>query len=95
MCLGESTQGIACVKFGMLSDERDLIDLVKLVAQRGKDIEQSSQVAAWITNLLIAQYIESLADLVRHGIEAANDDLRRETEEKLLAEGEVYIFTKM
>jgi hypothetical protein len=35
----------------------------------------------------LVQYIESLADLVRQGIEAANDDLRRENEEKLLQEG--------
>jgi hypothetical protein len=41
---GESAEGVACVKFGMLSDERDLADLVRLVAQRGHDIEQSSQV---------------------------------------------------
>ena len=65
---------MSCVKFGMLADERDLADLIRLVAQRGADLEQSSQ------------YLESLADLVRQGIEAANEDLRRENEEKLVNE---------
>lgn len=73
-CLGEAIEGVSCVKFGMLADERDLADLIRLVAQRGADLEQSSQ------------YLESLADLIRQGIEAANEDLRRENEEKLVNE---------
>lgn len=36
---------MACVKFGMLADEADLVDLVKLVAQRGKELEESSKVS--------------------------------------------------
>lgn len=32
------------------------------------------------------QYLESLAEMVRSGIEAANDDLRKENEDKLMQE---------
>lgn len=42
---GESpAYGVSCVKFGMLSDDKDLTDLVNLVAERGKEIEQSQKV---------------------------------------------------
>lgn len=40
-----SLYGVSCVKFGMLSDQKDLNDLVHLVAERGKEIEQSQQVS--------------------------------------------------
>ncbi len=43
---GESDTGVSCVKFGMLADENDMADLVSMVAQRGKWIEESSQVGA-------------------------------------------------
>jgi len=73
--VGENDSGVSCLKFGMLADERDLDDLIKMVAERGKAIEESSQ------------YLESLAEMVRQGIEAANEDLKKENEEKLMQEG--------
>ncbi|VDN20561.1 unnamed protein product [Gongylonema pulchrum] len=73
---GESSEyGVSCVKFGMLSDEKDLTDLVHLVAKRGKEIEHSQQ------------YMDSLAEMIRRGIEAANEDLKRENDARLMQEG--------
>uniref|UniRef100_A0A1I7VYT2 Pyridoxal-dependent decarboxylase domain-containing protein 1 n=1 Tax=Loa loa TaxID=7209 RepID=A0A1I7VYT2_LOALO len=73
---GESpAYGVSCVKFGMLSDDKDLTDLVHLVAERGKEIEQSQK------------YIDSLAEMIRQGIEAANKDLKRENDARLMQEG--------
>lgn len=73
--IGGNGEHVACVKFGMLADERDLEDLIGMVAEKGKQIEESSQ------------YLESLAEMVRQGIEAANVDLRKENEERLMQEG--------
>ncbi|VDM40365.1 unnamed protein product [Toxocara canis] len=70
-----SLYGVSCVKFGMLSDEKDLNDLVHLVAERGKEIEQSQQ------------YMDSLAEMIRQGIEAANEDLKRENDARIMQEG--------
>ncbi|VDK47892.1 unnamed protein product [Anisakis simplex] len=67
--------GVTCVKFGMLSDEKDLNDLMRLVAERGKEIEQSQQ------------YMDSLAEMIRQGIEAANEDLKRENDARIMQEG--------
>ena len=89
---------MSCIKFGMLADEHDLADLVRLVAQRGKELEESSKACSISTMLLTVvklyakhsivhfKYLESLAEMVRKGIEAANDDLRKENEEKLMQE---------
>lgn len=47
---GESAvYDVSCVKFGMLSDDKDLTDLVGLVVERGKEIEQSQKVR-FLTN---------------------------------------------
>ncbi|TMS35945.1 hypothetical protein L596_003229 [Steinernema carpocapsae] len=73
---GECQQlGVSCIKFGMLSDEKDLKDLVSLVAERGKTIEESQQ------------YMDSLAEMIRQGIQAANEDLKRENNMRLQQEG--------
>uniref|UniRef100_A0A1I7U0R6 Pyridoxal-dependent decarboxylase domain-containing protein 1 n=1 Tax=Caenorhabditis tropicalis TaxID=1561998 RepID=A0A1I7U0R6_9PELO len=73
---GDCTRyGVSCVKFGMLSDVKDLHNLVEMVAQKGKEIENSQQ------------YLDSLADLIRQGIEAANQALRKENDQRLQNEG--------
>ncbi|KAK6765476.1 hypothetical protein RB195_025406 [Necator americanus] len=66
---------VACVKFGMLSDAKDLADLLKMVAEKGKEIETNQQ------------YLDSLAELIRQGIEAANEDLKKENDLRLQQEG--------
>ncbi|EGT59439.1 hypothetical protein CAEBREN_32173 [Caenorhabditis brenneri] len=73
---GDCTRyGVSCVKFGMLSDVKDLHNLVEMVAQKGKEIENSQQ------------YLDSLADLIRQGIVAANEALRKENDQRLQNEG--------
>jgi hypothetical protein len=42
--LGETTDGVQCVKFGMLANAEDLDDLVALVSKVGREIEESSKV---------------------------------------------------
>ncbi|KAJ1355294.1 hypothetical protein KIN20_012633 [Parelaphostrongylus tenuis] len=71
---GESDK-LACVKFGMLSDAKDLLDLLKMVSEKGAEIETNQQ------------YLDSLAELIRKGIEAANEDLKKENELRLQQEG--------
>uniref|UniRef100_A0A183GHN6 PAP_fibrillin domain-containing protein n=1 Tax=Heligmosomoides polygyrus TaxID=6339 RepID=A0A183GHN6_HELPZ len=66
---------LACVKFGMLSDAKDLADLLKMVAEKGAEIETNQQ------------YLDSLAELIRQGIEAANEDLKKENDLRLQQEG--------
>lgn len=46
-----------------------------MVAQKGKEIENSQQ------------YLDSLAHLIRQGIEAANEALRKENDQRLQNEG--------
>uniref|UniRef100_A0A8R1XUG2 Pyridoxal-dependent decarboxylase domain-containing protein 1 n=1 Tax=Onchocerca volvulus TaxID=6282 RepID=A0A8R1XUG2_ONCVO len=73
--VGESPGcGVSCVKFGMLFDDKDLRDLVHLVAEHGKKIEQSQK------------YMDSLAEMIRQGIEAANKDLKRENDARIMQE---------
>lgn len=67
--------GVNCVNLGMLADECDLPELIKLVAEKGSEVEESSK------------YIEALAKVVKQGIEAANEDMKRESELRLINEG--------
>ncbi|KHJ96199.1 hypothetical protein OESDEN_03838 [Oesophagostomum dentatum] len=69
-----ATYNVACVKFGMLSDAKDLADLLKMVAEKGQEIETNQQ------------YLDSLAELIRQGIEAANEDLKKENDLRLQQE---------
>ncbi|GMT35458.1 hypothetical protein PFISCL1PPCAC_26755, partial [Pristionchus fissidentatus] len=73
---GESALfGVNCVKFGMLSDAKDLVDLMNMVSERGKEIENSQQ------------YLDTLAEQIRKGIEAANQELKHENDVRLQHEG--------
>lgn len=45
---GDSAIEVSCVKFGMLADEKDLDDLIAMVAERGKTIEDSAQVEVYL-----------------------------------------------
>jgi len=38
---------VNCVKFGMLSDAKDLTDLLNMVSEKGKEIENSQQVIVY------------------------------------------------
>ncbi|XP_054282470.1 pyridoxal-dependent decarboxylase domain-containing protein 1-like isoform X1 [Macrosteles quadrilineatus] len=73
--LGEGTDGLACVRFGMVTADTDVAELLSLVESVGKQEEDS-----W-------KFIDTMAEVVKKGIEAATLDLQRENEEKLWQEG--------
>uniref|UniRef100_A0A1I7XCZ7 Pyridoxal-dependent decarboxylase domain-containing protein 1 n=1 Tax=Heterorhabditis bacteriophora TaxID=37862 RepID=A0A1I7XCZ7_HETBA len=75
----EAIMSVACVKFGMLSDAKDLVNLLKMVAEKGTEIETNQQQCL--------QYLESLANMIKQGIEAANEDLKKENDLRLQQEG--------
>lgn len=81
----------------MLSDAKDLADLLKMVAEKGAEIETNQQVSilsalfqfsSSMSMLLFIhfQYLDSLAELIRQGIEAANEDLKKENDLRLQQE---------
>ena len=47
VCLtGQTEEGLVCVKFGLITEDTDLDDLVEMVQSAGKDVEESSKVSA-------------------------------------------------
>ncbi|XP_048764504.2 putative pyridoxal-dependent decarboxylase domain-containing protein 2 isoform X2 [Ostrea edulis] len=73
--LGYNDENIGCVKFGLITDDTDLEELIGLVYSLGKEIEESSK------------FLEKLAEKVQKGIEEANKELHKEMDEKLMHEG--------
>lgn len=73
--VGEGKDGLACVRFGMVVAATDVNALAELVRQTGLDIEASTLA------------LETMAVMVRKGIEEAQAELQRETEEQLWQEG--------
>lgn len=73
--VGEGKDGLACVRFGMVVAATDVSALAELVRQTGLDIEASTLA------------LETMAVMVRKGIEEAQAELQRETEEQLWQEG--------
>ncbi|KAK8728422.1 hypothetical protein OTU49_009288 [Cherax quadricarinatus] len=73
--LGEGSDGLNCVRFGMVTADTDLSELLSLVITTGREIETSSR------------FLDQMTDIVRKGIEAATEDLKRENEERLWQEG--------
>lgn len=97
--LGEGADGLACVRFGMVTQDTgdfeyseqarsiatgiqvylivfaDVADLLSLVLQVGQEVEASSKL------------LDTISEVVKRGIEAAQTDLERENAEKLWQEG--------
>ncbi|XP_069123484.1 putative pyridoxal-dependent decarboxylase domain-containing protein 2 [Argopecten irradians] len=73
--LGFTDNDIACVKFGLITEDTSIESLLELVCVTGKEVEESSK------------YLETLAEVVKQGIEAANQDLVKENQSKLQNEG--------
>ena len=72
---GEGKDGLSCVRFGMVVAITDVEALANLVRQTGLDLEASTLA------------LETMAVMIRKGIEEAQAELQRETEEKLWQEG--------
>ncbi|KAF2344220.1 hypothetical protein FHG87_025024 [Trinorchestia longiramus] len=75
LCAGEGRDGLSCVRFGMVTEDTDLQELLALVLNTGKEIESSSK------------FIEQMTQVVKKGIETATEDLKRENDERLWQEG--------
>ncbi|KAM7349299.1 pyridoxal-dependent decarboxylase domain-containing protein 1 [Cochliomyia hominivorax] len=73
--LGEGPDGLICVRFGMVTHETDVEELLDLVVSVGKNVQENSRV------------LDTMSEIVKRGIQAATADLQRETEEKLWQEG--------
>ncbi|XP_030381292.1 pyridoxal-dependent decarboxylase domain-containing protein 1 [Scaptodrosophila lebanonensis] len=73
--LVEGPDGLICVRFGMVTHETEVEELLDLVVTMGKSVQENSRV------------LDTMSEIVKKGIEAATADLQRETEEKLWQEG--------
>lgn len=77
--LGENSEGLVCVRFGMVSMETDVEELLNLVVRSGTHIEQQAE-----------QQETELADMsamLRASIDKAQEELRRESDAALWQEG--------
>lgn len=73
--LGEGADGLMCVRFGMLTPQSDVEELLNLVVRVGQSVEENSRV------------LDSMSEIVKKGIETATLDLQKENEERLWQEG--------
>lgn len=53
--LGEGTDGLMCIRFGMLTPQSDVEDLLNLVIKVGQSVEENSRV------------LDSMAEIVKKG----------------------------
>ncbi|CAF0713119.1 unnamed protein product [Brachionus calyciflorus] len=70
-----ATDNLIAIKFGMIQDLDSLKRLFEEVLKVSKEVEESSK------------FIEKMTDLIKHGIEKANEDLKKENEQKINQEG--------
>lgn len=54
--LGEGSDGLLCVRFGMLTPQSDVEELLSLVIKVGQSVEENSRV------------LDSMAEIVRRGL---------------------------
>ncbi|XP_076171031.1 pyridoxal-dependent decarboxylase domain-containing protein 1 [Ptiloglossa arizonensis] len=73
--LAEGADGLAYIRFGMVTQETDVAQLLSLVLRVGQEVEASSKL------------LDTISEVVKRGIEAAQTDLERENAEKLWQEG--------
>ncbi|KAL3272830.1 hypothetical protein HHI36_014289 [Cryptolaemus montrouzieri] len=73
--LGEGSDGLMCIRFGMLTPQSDVEELLSLVIKVGQSVEENSRV------------LDSMAEIVKKGIETATLDLQKENEELLWQDG--------
>ncbi|XP_038212154.1 pyridoxal-dependent decarboxylase domain-containing protein 1 [Zerene cesonia] len=63
---GEGEDGMFCVRFGMVTADTDVDELLELVLSAGKEVEESSKV------------LTDMTEVLKKGIEAAQEELERE-----------------
>ncbi len=67
--------GRMCIRFGMVSMETDVEELLSLVIRTGTELDEQ------------VNKLQSMSELVRKGIEQAQTDLRKETDDQIWQEG--------
>ncbi|KAJ0177456.1 hypothetical protein K1T71_007465 [Dendrolimus kikuchii] len=72
---GDGDDGLACVRFGMVTADTDVDELLELVLSAGKEVEESSKA------------LTDMTEVLKKGIEAAQADLERENAERAWQEG--------
>ncbi|XP_072298408.1 pyridoxal-dependent decarboxylase domain-containing protein 1 [Eucyclogobius newberryi] len=74
-CSGPEESDTACVYVGMVSDDVDVVQLLDTIAAMGRDIDDSGRL------------LENMSEVVRRGIQEAEQQLQKSSEEKLMEEG--------
>ena len=64
-----------CIRFGMVSMETDVEELLGLVTRTGLELEDQ------------VHKLQSMSEMVRKGIEEAQNELRKESDEMIWQEG--------
>ncbi|CAD0199575.1 unnamed protein product [Chrysodeixis includens] len=72
---GDGEDGLACVRFGMVTEDTDVDELLDLVISAGEEVEESCRA---LTNM---------TEVLKKGIEEAQADIERENAERLWQEG--------
>ncbi|KAK6168927.1 hypothetical protein SNE40_020081 [Patella caerulea] len=72
---GHCSDNEICVRFGLITANTDVEELVALVHTTGKQIEESSK------------YLESMSEIIKKNIDVANQELQKESVDKLMQEG--------
>ncbi|CAH0723120.1 unnamed protein product, partial [Brenthis ino] len=62
---GEGEDGLACVRFGMVTSDTDVDELLELVIAAGKDVEENSKA------------LTDMTEVLKKGISAAQEELAR------------------
>jgi len=73
--LGEGGDGRMCIRFGMVSMDTDVEELLALVTRTGTDLDEQ------------VDHFQNMEEMVRKGIQQAQSDLQRESEEVIWQEG--------
>lgn len=96
--LGEGADGLMCVRFGMVTDDTDVEELLQLVVSVGATVQENSKVLDTMAEIVKkvrggrtdcdrCKMAHCLCVILLQGIETATADLQRESEEKLWSEG--------
>ena len=66
---------IVCVRFGMVTMDTDVEELLGLVSNCGRDIDDA------------VSQLENLSEVVKKGMQQAQDELRKEADNQIWQEG--------
>jgi len=73
--LGEGGDGRMCIRFGMVSMDTDVEELLALVTRTGIDLDEQ------------VNHLHDMEEMVRKGIQQAQSDLQKESDEVIWQEG--------